>query len=57
MKFRINLFLSQIFPNPFNPSTAIKFSIPSGLNADSFSDNQNVSLVVYDILGNEIKSL
>lgn len=49
--------LSQNFPNPFNPSTAIKFSIPSGLNTDSFSDNQNVSLVVYDILGNEIKKL
>jgi hypothetical protein len=40
--------LSQNFPNPFNPSTKIKYSIPkSGL----------VSLKVYDILGNEIETL
>lgn len=40
--------LSQNFPNPFNPSTGIKYQIPV---------NSNVSLVIYDILGNEIKSL
>lgn len=40
--------LEQNFPNPFNPSTIIKFQIPK----DGF-----VSLKVYDILGNEITNL
>ena len=40
--------LSQNFPNPFNPVTEIKFSIPS----QSF-----VKLVVYDISGNEVATL
>lgn len=40
--------LKQNFPNPFNPSTTIKFSIPS----QSFT-----TLKVYDILGNEIVEL
>lgn len=40
--------LEQNFPNPFNPSTKIKFQIPK----DGF-----VSLKVYDILGNEITTL
>ncbi len=34
----------QNYPNPFNPSTTIKFSVAS---------NSLVSLIVYDILGNE----
>ena len=44
--------LEQNYPNPFNPSTKIKYSIP-------FSNNSinNVKLVVYDILGREIKTL
>lgn len=44
--------LSQNYPNPFNPSTKIKFSIPTDLGI-----NTNVSLKVYDILGNQIASL
>jgi hypothetical protein len=36
------------FPNPFNPVTKIRFSIPK---------TEFVSLIVYDILGNEISSL
>jgi hypothetical protein len=42
--------LYQNFPNPFNPVTKIKFDIAStGLN--------NVKLIVYDMLGNEITTL
>ncbi len=40
--------LSQNYPNPFNPSTGIKYQV---------SSISRVSLVVYDILGNEIETL
>ncbi|MGB8320593.1 MAG: T9SS type A sorting domain-containing protein [Ignavibacteriaceae bacterium] len=40
--------LSQNYPNPFNPATTINFQIAE----DGF-----VSLKVYDILGNEVKTL
>jgi hypothetical protein len=40
--------LKQNFPNPFNPSTKINFSIAE----ESF-----VELIVFDILGNEIRKL
>jgi len=40
--------LEQNYPNPFNPSTIIKYSIPSA---------SNVSLKIYDILGNEVANL
>ncbi|MCX6138871.1 MAG: T9SS type A sorting domain-containing protein, partial [Ignavibacteriales bacterium] len=40
--------MSQNFPNPFNPTTQMKYTLPKdGL----------VSLVVYDILGREIRTL
>lgn len=41
-------FLSQNFPNPFNPVTNIKFGIP---------ESGDVRLVVYDILGREVSTL
>lgn len=39
------------YPNPFNPSTIIRFTIPSPL---AF---RNVSLIIYDVLGREVRSL
>jgi len=40
--------LEQNFPNPFNPSTNVKFSIPA---------NGIVKLTVFDITGREVKVL
>ncbi|WKZ69487.1 MAG: T9SS type A sorting domain-containing protein [Melioribacteraceae bacterium] len=45
--------LSQNYPNPFNPTTKIKFSIPSDVKREM----SDVKLIVYDILGREIKTL
>jgi len=40
--------LSQNFPNPFNPSTTIQFSVP---------EMADVSVKVYDAIGNEVATL
>ena len=40
--------LGQNFPNPFNPTTAISFSIPK---------SGHVELSIYDILGRNVKTL
>jgi hypothetical protein len=45
--------LSQNYPNPFNPSTKINFTISSEVKRGT----SNVKLIVYDILGREIKTL
>jgi hypothetical protein len=46
-------FLSQNYPNPFNPTTIIKYAIPSNVKGETAS----VKLVIYDVLGREIKTL
>ena len=40
--------LHQNYPNPFNPTTTINYDIP---------ESQLVTIMIYDIMGREIKSL
>lgn len=40
--------LNQNYPNPFNPSTTINFALPK---------STQVTMVVYDLLGNAVKTL
>ncbi len=42
-------FLYNNFPNPFNPTTTLKFDLPKNV--------QNVQLVVYDVLGRQVAIL
>jgi len=48
--------LYQNFPNPFNPSTKIKFTIPSVIARET-KQSQLVILKIYDVLGKEISTL
>ena len=43
-----NIQLYQNFPNPFNPITNIHYSI---------SESGNVKIVIYDLLGQEIRTI
>ncbi|MEW6006013.1 MAG: T9SS type A sorting domain-containing protein [Stygiobacter sp.] len=54
------------YPNPFNPTTTIKYSIPNVMVRQAHHDNVTLSqskgdnlvtLKVYDILGKEITTL
>jgi len=47
-----NYRLHPNFPNPFNPSTTLQFDVP-----DNIGKSTNVSLVIFNILGQPIKNL
>ncbi|MBM4175781.1 MAG: VCBS repeat-containing protein [Ignavibacteria bacterium] len=49
--------LSQNFPNPFNPSTKIRFSIPVDKNINQLYRERDGTLKVYNALGQEIATL
>jgi len=50
--------LYQNYPNPFNPTTKIKFDIPTPLSfPHAPSGNPLIRLKIYDILGKEIATL
>ncbi len=44
------LLLSENFPNPFNPSTTLRYEIPAG-------EVRKVSIVIFDLRGREVKTL
>ncbi len=52
-KVPLSFELFQNFPNPFNPKTKIKFSLPK----EGFTGGMDVSIKVYDILGREVAVL
>ena len=52
--------LNQNFPNPFNPTTIIGYTIPASVKSEILPTGRheaNVKLVVYDLLGREVKTL
>jgi hypothetical protein len=52
--------VAENFPNPFNPTTEIRFSVPAPASADGQHGSSGsgwVTLKVYDILGREVAVL
>lgn len=43
-----NFYLSRNYPNPFNPSTTIRYEI---------ANDGQISLIVYDVMGRKVKTL
>ena len=52
-RFPDDFILYQNHPNPFNPSTTIKYSIPNVGNENI----RSVQLMIYDVLGREVSTL
>lgn len=48
-------FSLSAYPNPFNPSTSVRYTIPNVISTTG--RNLNIKLIVYDVLGNLIKTL
>jgi len=48
LSYPLSFKLFDNYPNPFNPSTTIKYELPQ---------NGKVKLIVYDLLGREVKTL
>lgn len=48
LSFPLDFSLEQNFPNPFNPATAISFTLPF---------DQLVTITLYDLLGNKVKTI
>jgi hypothetical protein len=65
LKENINTILSftlaQNFPNPFNPTTKIKYTIPTSTVSSPLPKGRTkegfITLKVYDVLGNELSTL
>jgi PKD repeat protein len=49
--------LEQNFPNPFNPETNIRFSIPTGVASSGNDGNSRVVLEVFSVLGERVAVL
>ncbi|AFN74772.1 hypothetical protein MROS_1535 [Melioribacter roseus P3M-2] len=47
-------YLNNNYPNPFNPTTTINYSVPQNKNGNSYF---HVRLIVYDPLGREVAVL
>ena len=45
------------YPNPFNPTTTIRYSVPNVVTSRDFSLQRNISLQVYDVLGKLVNTL
>ncbi|MFH1196806.1 MAG: right-handed parallel beta-helix repeat-containing protein [bacterium] len=48
--------LFQNYPNPFNPATTIRYAVPT-VETGYIPSLQQVTLKIYDILGNEVATL
>ena len=45
------------YPNPFNPTTTIRYLVPNVVTSRDFSLQRNISLQVYDVLGKLVNTL
>jgi len=52
-----DFFLAQNFPNPFNPSTTIQYTVPAAGSGGWVLGSSWVKLSVYDVLGREVTVL